>query len=129
MKLLRRLFFHNAGTKVLALAIAFLLWSAYTSEPRVEVGLDVPVEFVQMADNVEIGPEAPTHVHVRLRGRSVVLRRLGPADVTVRVNLAGMDAGDMVYHPTADQLELPLGVELVSISPRELRIPLQTRQP
>lgn len=129
MNLLRRVFLHNAGLKLLALAIAFLLWSTYTSEPRVEIGYEVPVEFLHLSDNIEIGPNVPLRVHVRLRGRSIVLRRLVPADITVRVDLRNRGAGEMVYHPSADQLQLPLGVELVSITPSELRIPLQSRTP
>ena len=35
MNLLRKVFLHNAGLKLLSLLIAFLLWSSYTSEPRV----------------------------------------------------------------------------------------------
>jgi len=129
MNLLRSIFLHNAGLKLLSLVIASLLWSTYTSEPRVEIGFEVPVEFTHLADNIEIGPDVPLRVHVRLRGRPIVLRRLIPADITVRVDLAGMGAGQMIYRPAADQLELPLGVELVSITPKELRIPLQLRTP
>lgn len=129
MKLLRRLFLHNAGLKLLSLLTASFLWAAYTAEPRVEVGYDVPVEYVRIAEDMEIGPDTPARVHVRLRGRSQVLRRLVPADIAVRVNLTGVQAGEMVYRPAADQLELPPGVELISITPSELRIQLQPRQP
>ena len=129
MKLLRRLFLHNAGLKLLALLLAFLLWAAYTREPRVEVGFDVPVEFVQIAENVEVAPATPSKVHVRLRGRSLVLRRIGPSDISVRVDLSRMSVGAMRYQPVADQLELPPGVELVSITPAELKIQLQPRKP
>lgn len=129
MKLLRRIFVHNAGLKLLALLMAFLLWAAYTREPRVEVGYDVPVEFVRVAENVEVAPDAPTRVHVRLRGRSMVLRRLTPADIAVRVDLSGMTVGETLYKPAADQLGLPPGVEVVSITPTQLRIQLQPRKP
>jgi YbbR domain-containing protein len=129
MRLLRRLFLHNAGLKLLSLLMAFLLWAAYTREPRVEVGFDVPVEFVQIAENAEVAPETPSQVHVRLRGRSLVLRRIGPSDISVRVDLSRMGAGEMRYQPVADQLELPPGVELVSITPAELKIQLLPRKP
>ncbi len=129
MRLLRRLFLRNVGLKLLALLIAFLLWTTYTAEPRVEVGYDVPVEFVHIADNVAVGPETPSRVHVRLRGRSLVLRRLAPADIAVRVDLSRRGAGEMLYRPVADQLGLPPGVELVSIIPSELRIQLHPRKP
>jgi hypothetical protein len=35
----------------------------------------------------------------------------------------------MRYQPVADQLELPPGVELVSITPAELKIQLLPRKP
>ncbi len=129
MKFLRRLLLHNAGLKLLALATAFLLWASYTSEPRVEVGYDVPVEFINVPDDLEITADAPVEVHVRLRGRSMVLRRLAPADIDVRVDLRGMIAGEMVYRPTAPELGLPPGVEVVRIVPSELRIRLEPRKP
>jgi YbbR domain-containing protein len=129
MRLLRRLFLHNAGLKLLALLLAFLLWAAYTREPRVEVGFDVPVEFVQIAENAEVAPETPSRVHVRVRGRSLLLRRLGSSDISVRVDLAGMDAGELRYQPVANHLELPPGVELVSITPADLKIQLLPRKP
>ena len=129
MNFLRRLLLHHAGLKLLSLLIAFLLWATYTAEPRVEVGYDVPVEYVNIADHVDVAPDAPTRVHVRLRGRSLVLRQLVPADIVVRVDLTHLNAGEITYQPTARQLDLPLGVELVNITPSQLRILLKPRNP
>ena len=38
MGFLRKYIFANAGLKLLALAISFLLWATYTAEPYAEVG-------------------------------------------------------------------------------------------
>src|SRR5258706_6098538 len=85
MRFLRKYIFANAGSKVLALGISFLLWATYTSEPFAEVGFQVPLEFTSMPAHLEISGDVPTTVRVRVRGRSVLLRRLVTADLSVRV--------------------------------------------
>src|SRR6266446_2266870 len=87
MRFLRKYILANAGSKVLALGISFLLWATYTSEPFAEVGFQVPLEFTTMPAQLEISGDVPTAVRVRVRGRSVLLRRLVTADLSVRVDL------------------------------------------
>ena len=48
MRWLRQFVLRNAGMKLLALAISFLLWSTYTAEPFAEVGYNVPIAFVNV---------------------------------------------------------------------------------
>lgn len=128
MKSLRRRLLHNAGLKLLALLIAFLMWAVYTAEPRVEVGYDVPLEFVRIDDKLQVAPGVPARIHVRLRGRSAVLRQLTPADMAVRVDLAGQGAGETLHTLGVGRMDLPPGVECVSIYPTELRVTLIPRQ-
>ena len=84
MGFLRKYVFANAGLKLLALAISFLLWATYTAEPYAEVGFQVPLEFTTMPTQLEMSGDVPTVVHVRVRGRSALLaphgcRRSEPA--------------------------------------------------
>ena len=81
MRFLRKYIFANAGLKLLALGISFLLWATYTAEPYAEVGFQVPLEFTTMPPQLEISGDVPTAVHVRVRGRSALLRRMIPADL------------------------------------------------
>ena len=60
MRFLRKYIFANAGLKLLALAISFLLWATYTSEPYAEVGFQVPLEFTTMPPQLEISGDVPT---------------------------------------------------------------------
>src|ERR1700737_2907138 len=87
MRFLRKYVFANAALKLLALGVSFLLWATYTSEPFAEVGFQVPLEFTSMPSQLEISGDVPTSVHVRVRGRSALLRRMVPADLSVRVDL------------------------------------------
>src|ERR1700739_4667574 len=84
---LRKYFFANVVMNLVALAISFLLWATYTSEPFAEVGFQVPLEFTSMPPHLEISGDVPTTAHVRVRGRSAFLRRMVAADLNLRLDM------------------------------------------
>lgn len=126
MSILRDWILHNWYLKLLAVTISFLLWAAYTSEPFVEVGYNVPI-FFDVPPQVEISGEAPSQVHVRVRGRSAVLRRIAPNDLAITVDLASATEGSTLVRITPSQLQLPPSAELVRVTPAEIRLELVRR--
>ena len=88
MRLLRRVFLHNLRLKLIALGISFFLWATYTAEPFEQIGYNVPVAYVNVPDGLAVSGAPPNAVRVVLRGRSGLLRRLGPNDLTLDVDLA-----------------------------------------
>lgn len=127
MGALRNLFLRDARLKLLALLIAFLLWSTFRAEPPVEIGYLVPLEFRNIPESLELSGEIPTQVHVRVRGRSAVLRRLTPADLAVTVDLQGRAVGESVVRLTGSEIETPPGAEVVRIWPSEIHLSLVPR--
>lgn len=127
MRLLRQLFLHNWHLKLVSLTLAFLLWALYTSEPLAEVGYQVPLEFHNVPAALMLADDVPMQVHVRLRGRSVALRRLTPADLAIAVDLASASVGETLVRLTAHHVKTPSGAEVVRISPSELRLRLIPR--
>ena len=129
MSRIREWIVHNWHLKLLALLISFLLWAGYTSEPFVEVGYTVPIQFYNIPSALEIAGDVPTQAHVRIRGRSMVLRRLTPADLAISVDLANAPPGPTLLRIVPSQIDLPPGVELVRITPSEIQLRLVTRNP
>jgi len=127
MHFLREWVLNNWSLKLLALAISFLLWTTYTAEPFSEVGYLVPLEFRNVPANLEISGDVPTQAHLRVRGRSGLLRRLIPADLSIAVDLSGRPAGETLVQLTPDQVTVPYGVTVVGIIPTEIRILLGPR--
>ena len=125
---LRRWIFGNWALKLLSLGIAILLWAAYTAEPMAEIGYQVPIEFYNLSPDLEISGEAPAQVYVRVRGRSVLLRRLTPADLAIRVDLTGKTAGETPVQFAPNQIAPRYGASVVRISPTQLRLRLVTRK-
>src|ERR1700730_6071669 len=109
MRFLRKYIFANAALKLLALGISFLLWATYTSEPFAEVGFQVALEFTSMPTRLEISGDVPTSVHVRVRGRSALLRRMVPADLNLRLDLKDGKQGTMTINFAPEMVGAPYG--------------------
>ena len=124
MRFLRKYILANAGLKILALGVSVLLWTTYTSEPFAEVGFQVPLEFTSIPSQLEISGDVPTSVHVRVRGRSVLLRRLTPADLSIRIDLKDGRIGDSLVRITPDMIGAPYGANVVRVSPSEFHVSL-----
>jgi YbbR domain-containing protein len=127
LRFLRKYILANAGLKLLALGISFLLWTTYTSEPFAEVGFQVPLEFTSMPPQLEISGDVPTSVHVRVRGRSALLRRMVPADLNLRMDMNNAKQGVASLLITTEKVGVPFGATVVEVSPSEIRVTLVPR--
>ena len=127
MRFLRKYILANAGLKILALGVSVLLWTTYTSEPFAEIGFQVPLEFTSIPSQLEISGDVPTSMHVRLRGRSVLLRRLTAADLSIRVDLKDGREGESLVRITPDMIGAPYGANVVRVSPAEFHVSLVRR--
>ena len=128
MRFLRKYIFANATLKLLSLGVSFLLWTTYTSEPFAEVGFQVPLEFTSMPARLEISGDVPTAVHVRVRGRSALLRRVVAADLNLRVDLKDGKEGASEIRITPDMVGAPYGVAVVQVSPSTFQVTLVPRR-
>lgn len=128
MGFLRKYVLANAGLKLLALAISFLLWATYTAEPYAEVGFQVPLEFTTMPPQLEMSGDVPTVVHVRVRGRSALLRRMIPADLYLRLDMKNGKQGTMTINFKPEMVGAPYGATVVQVSPTEIHVTLVPRQ-
>jgi hypothetical protein len=127
LEFLRKYILPNAGLKLLALAISFFLWATYTAEPYAEVGFQVPLEFTTMPPQLEMSGEVPTVMHVRVRGRSALLRRMVPADLFLRLDMKDSMQGTTTLQITPQMVGAPFGASVVQVSPSEIHVTLVPR--
>ena len=124
MRLLRRVFVHNLRLKVIAVGISFFLWATYTAEPFAQVGYNVPVFYVNVPEGLAVTGAPPNVVRVVLRGRSGLLRRLTPADLTLNVDLASAPSGEVPIKLLPAMVDIPYGTEVVRLAPVEFQLSL-----
>lgn len=124
MRLLRRVFVHNLRLKLIAVGISFFLWATYTAEPFAQVGYNVPVFYVNVPEGLAVAGAPPNVVRVVLRGRSGLLRRLTPADLTLNVDLATAPSGAVPVKLLPTMVDIPYGTEVVRLAPAEFQLSL-----
>src|SRR6202165_94531 len=89
----RRHVLHNFGIKLLSLALAVGLWLAVTRDPVAEVAVEVPIEFRNIPENLEINTESVPRAEIRVRGPQRIVRRLQPAGIYAELELSGRKRG------------------------------------
>ncbi len=115
--------FRNLGLKVLALALAALLWLTVAGEHVGERVMRVPLEFHNIPPDLEIVGDSPTTVDIRLRGSSGVISRLQPGEVVASLELGGARPGSRLLH--IDEIRAPYGVEVVQVIPSTVSLELE----
>ena len=83
---------HNFGLKLVSILLAIGLWMAVARDPIAEVEIKVPIEFHNLADNLEIDSANFTEAQIRVRGPERLIHRLGPADVRADIDLANVQS-------------------------------------
>src|SRR5881392_3923827 len=109
--------FRHLGLKILALALASLLWLTVAGEHVVERSLRVPLEFRNIPETLEIVGNAPDTVDVRLRGASALLSRMQAGEIVAVLDLGGARAGSRLFHIRAEDVRAPFGVEVAQVIP------------
>jgi YbbR domain-containing protein len=117
--------FRHLGLKILAIALASLLWLTVAGEHVVERSLRVPLEFRNIPEALEIVGNTPDSVDVRLRGASAVLSRLQPGEIVAVLDLSGARTGSRLFHIRGDEIRAPFGVEVSQVVPATLALELE----
>ena len=118
---------HNFGIKLLSLALAVGLWLAVARDPVAEVAVDVPIEFRNIPENLEISTENIPRTQIRVRGPQRIVRGLQPTDIYAEIELSGMKAGERTFDLTAQQIHQPRELEVVQVIPSQFHLTFDTR--
>jgi len=124
-----RLVSHNFWWKVLALAIATLIWASVASEPELSTFATARVEYKNLSDDLELSSEAVTQIVLELRGPAGELRGLGdggqhPGAI---LDMSNAVPGERTFPIGAANVRLSRGVHLVRAIPSQVRIAFEQR--
>ncbi|MCT4605712.1 MAG: CdaR family protein [Marinisporobacter sp.] len=123
-----RFFSRNTTPKIISIIFAMMLWLYVMGEVNpqsvielnnVDVGL-LNVEDVQQSGLVVMGQKDFT-VNVKISGRRNELYKISPKDILVRADLRGFNEG---VNSVPVEVSTPPNVELVDISPKQIKITL-----
>jgi hypothetical protein len=128
VKRVTSLLFANLGWKLLALALAVVIWALVSSEPELATFATVRLQYKNLPDDLEISSEPVTSVVLELRGPSGELRGIGE---TVRpavvLDMGGVRPGERTFMVSDGNVKLARGVILVRVIPSEVRFVFEER--
>lgn len=117
--------FRHLGLKVLAIAVAALLWLTVAGEQVVERALRVPLELREKPEDLEIVGDPPVAVDVLVRGSSALLSRLEVGEVVAVLDLSAARPGARLFPLRTDQVKVPYGVQVAKIVPSTLAVEIE----
>lgn len=123
----KRYVLHNLGLKVLSLVLATGLWVAIARDPVAEVAIRVPIEFLHVADNLEISSEVIPEAQIRVRGPGRFVRQLRSTDVHAELDLRGAKPGERTFDLTSQEIRRPQDLEVVQVVPSQVHLAFDTR--
>jgi YbbR domain-containing protein len=118
---------HNLGIKLLSLALAVGLWMAVASDPPAEIAVTLPIQFLNIPENLEISSENIPQAQLRVRGPQRIVRRLQPADISAEIDLGEMKAGERTFDLTAEQIHKPRELEIEQVIPNQFHLTFDNR--
>jgi YbbR domain-containing protein len=117
------------GTLLLAWGIAMVLWGMAHGTSSIERGVDVPIVFDGISDDLVLVDQSTRAVNIRVLGSRAALRDVGPSKIEYRVDVSGAQRGEAVYEIDPGRIEeqLPTGARIVSRSPASLQVKFARR--
>lgn len=122
---MKRILFDNLAMKISAILIAIFLWLFVTSGGQSEIFLEIPIEFKDIPVGLGIASNANKTVHVTIRGRELMIKRIQPADVSVFVDLSNAHAGERTYYISKQDVKLPYAAKVMNVQPSSLQLRLE----
>ena len=112
----------NWELKILAVALAVVVWFFVVNANRSRFGFAAPVEYVGLESGmVMLGTPRET-IDVQVEAARWAAARLAPSDVRVRVNLSRAREGDNIVQLSTDDVQTPAGVNVVRVAPDTVRV-------
>lgn len=121
---LKKLAFNNLGLKAGALVLAVLVWAVISGRERTfsEKTLKIPVEVLNVSENMEVVNLRPEEVTVSLKGASKLVAAVSPESHAIKIDLKNIKGSDKLNYFAEDYLEIPEGLLLVSIHPKMIEV-------
>ena len=125
---IRRYVTSNLALKLISLALAIGLWLAVARDPVDEIAVEVPIEFHNVPNNLEISTERIPNAQLRLGGPERVVHRLQASDVHVEIDLAHVTAaGQRTFDLASQRIQKPHELQVLQIVPTQIRLTFDTR--
>jgi diadenylate cyclase len=123
----RALIVQNWRAKLATVVGVSLLLFALVGQKNDEVGISIPVVYLNVPKNLSIDDNRVQEVHVRVRGSRAMLNFLDSGHLQVAIDLQKASAGVKRYSISDKNINLPRGLQLAGINPPFIELRLRKK--
>lgn len=116
---------NNWHLKLLSLFFSILLWLFVMGEQKAEVGYTVPLELKNLPVGMVVANEVPSLVDVRISGPRTLLSKLQSSDLSMSVDLDGLQPGLSTFKRLDQNLNIPSVLRVSRLSPSYVDVKLE----
>ena len=110
----------NGSYKLVALFVTLVLWVTILGRKDEVQVKEMQVEYLTSPTQA-ITNEVAQKIKVKVKGPRMALKKFTVMDEPVTLNISGEKPGTRKIEVTEDLIELPIGVKLISITPKVIR--------
>lgn len=110
----------NFSFKVMALLVALILWAIMLGRKDITLSKEIETE-VLVPPNMQVVSEVPGKVQVEVSGPRIALKKFTSTRMFYTLDLEGLTEGSHLVRLNKDGINLPLGVRILSLRPKEIK--------
>ena len=122
---LKTAFVKNWEAKLGALAMVSMAWLILASQQEVKISITAPVKHVNIPSELVLGKHSAKSVNLALSGSRNSIKSLKDQGIRVYVDLENLSSGTHQIRLSAKNIDLPLGVKVDNVMPKNVRINLE----
>jgi YbbR domain-containing protein len=121
---MKKILLSDTGLKIFSVVLAASLWFFVNYRGQSEMVVDVPVEFKNMPDGLELLKQNIKKVSLSISGHEGILKRLRPMDLRAAIDLSNARKGEAVYHFDSSSITVPRTIKVLRFDPTSIKASL-----
>ncbi|MFN3479656.1 MAG: YbbR-like domain-containing protein, partial [Thermodesulfovibrionales bacterium] len=113
--------------KTAAIIIAVILWLFVTSRGQTEIPFDVPLDFVNIPQNLDVVRCDVKSINIVIRGYERFIKNIKQGDIRINLDLSKAKKGESQVPIRERDISLPNAVSVVRIDPPFVRVTLEEK--
>src|SRR4030042_3516539 len=119
---MKKIILENLGLKLTAVFLSIVLWIFVTSRGQSEISFDVPIEFKDIPQGLEIVTHSVKVISLNMRGQERLLKNIKPADISVSLDLSKAKKGEGTYYVHREDIRLPHAITVSNFNPSNVKV-------
>ncbi len=119
---INNLFFENLGLKIVAVLLSLVLWVFVTSRGQSEMAIDIPLEFKNIPEGIEMVNHSVKVISVNIKGQERFIKNIKPSEIGVYIDLSKAKKGENIYYINKDNIKLPRAITVTNITPSYVKV-------